>query len=86
MWSCLCRDSPEIQPLCNATGATFDVKHSTAGQACLLTSGLFASGIFSRRTLTMASGGYAGLAPGRGRDPNGNGPFDCYGVLAPDPA
>ena len=34
----------------------------------------------------MASGGYAGLAPGRGRDPNGNGPFDCYGVLAPDPA
>ena len=34
----------------------------------------------------MASG-YAGLAPVRpARDPNGNGPFDCHGVLAPDPA
>lgn len=62
------------------------VSQPSAQQACLLTSGLFASGIFSRRTLTMASG-YAGLAPGRpGRDPNGNGPFDCHGVLAPDPA
>ena len=27
-----------------------------------------------------------GSPQGRGRDPNGNGPFDCYGVLAPDPA
>ena len=34
----------------------------------------------------MASG-YAGLALVRpARDPNGNGPFDCHGVLAPDPA
>ena len=29
----------------------------------------------------MASGGYA-ARPANVRDPNGNGPFDCHGILA----